>query len=203
MHSQIDAILFDFDGVLADTEPLHWRCWNEALEPMGVSVAWAAYQEHCIGISDREFLTVLGAQAQPPRTVDELWPRYPIKKQLFRDAATTGSLIPDEMKNTLEALPNVRLAVVTSSSKTEIEAILLAENVLHLFDTVVYGDDVTNLKPDPEPYLTAMSRLGAKHAIAVEDSKAGQASALAAGCELIAVEKASDTPGLLRHRFGL
>lgn len=201
MHSQIEAILFDFDGVLADTEPLHWACWNEALGSLGVSISWDAYRENCIGISDRAFLEAMGRVSIPPRALDELWPTYPLKKKIFAERATQGNLIPAETKALLEELQGIPLAVVTSSAASEISAILKEENVLHRFQATVYGDEVANLKPDPEPYLTAMQRLGVTSGLVLEDSLPGMASGRAAGCEVIAVKNAADVPALVRARL--
>ncbi|MGJ5818247.1 HAD family hydrolase [Paludibaculum fermentans] len=201
MHSQIEAILFDFDGVLADTEPLHWSCWNEALQTLGVSITWEAYSAHCIGISDKAFLEALGRVSTPPRSLDELWPTYPLKKKLFAERATRGGLISAETKALLEELHSIPLAVVTSSATSEIRAILETEKVLDCFQATVYGDEVTNLKPHPEPYLTAMQRLGVSSAIVLEDSGPGIASGRAAGCEVLEVKHASDVPALLRARL--
>ncbi len=202
MHDH-PAILFDFDGVLADTEPLHWRCWNEVLAPIGLSVSWDDYRRHCVGISDRDFLARLGALGAPPRTADELWPFYPLKKNIFSQRATSGGLIADEMKSLLARFDPRRLAVVTSSTRVEIEAILKAEGVLERFGAAVYGDEVSRLKPDPEPYRTAMQRLGVDHAIALEDSGPGLESARRAGCEVIAVHHPREVPRLLRERLAL
>lgn len=203
MHDSTLAILFDFDGVLADTEPLHWECWNEALRDAGLQVSWEDYRRHCVGISDRDFLARLGSLAAPPRTVDELLPYYPHKKKLFAARATRGGLISEELKRLLERLEPGRLAVVTSSSRQEIEPILRAEGVLERFGAAVYGDEVTRLKPDPEPYRTAMARLGASRAVALEDSAAGIESARRAGCEVIEVRDTREVPRLLRERLRL
>lgn len=198
MPLHLPAILFDFDGVLADTEPLHWTCWNEVLAPLGVQIGWEEYQRYCVGISDREFLEVLGRHAQPQRTLDELWPLYPAKKKIFAARATSGTLVAAPIKQMLVELAAHPLAVVTSSSRQEIEAILSAEGILDRFQTLVYGDEVTKLKPDPEPYATAMQRLGVTSAIALEDSAPGKESARRAGCTLIEVGSASETPALIK-----
>jgi HAD superfamily hydrolase (TIGR01509 family) len=203
MDNHSTAILFDFDGVLADTEPLHWQCWNEVLRPAGLEVSWEDYREHCVGISDRDFLARLGSLADPPRTVDELLPFYPLKKQLFAERATQGGLIPTELKAILRRLDPQRLGVVTSSSRQEIEPILRAEGVLERFGAAVYGDEVRRLKPDPEPYRTAMDRLGVRRAVALEDSAAGLESARRAGCDVIEVRHPADVPRLLRERLAL
>ncbi len=197
------GILLDFDGVLADTEPLHWQCWNDTLRPLGLGVSWEDYQLHCVGISDRDFLERLGALGNPPRSVDELLPYYPLKKILFRKRAAAGGLVPAELKQLLAMIPPQRLAVVTSSSRQEIEPILRAEQIHHLFGATIYGDDVRRLKPDPEPYQLAMQRLGVSSAIALEDSGPGTESARRAGCEVIQVRHPSEVQGILKKRLNL
>ena len=77
---RFDAIFFDFDGVLIDSEPVHWACWREVLLPLGVSLEWEYYRDHCIGIDDREMLQTIAGD----RDWHELWAEYPKKKQLFR-----------------------------------------------------------------------------------------------------------------------
>nr|WP_267239372.1 HAD-IA family hydrolase [Paludibaculum fermentans] len=168
---------------------------------LGVSISWEAYSANCIGISDRAFLEALGRVSIPPRPLDELWPTYPLKKKLFAERATSGNIVSDETKALLQDLSGIPLAVVTSSATSEISAILKAEKILDCFQATVYGDEVTNLKPHPEPYLTAMQRLGVNSAIVLEDSGPGMASGRAAGCEVIEVKHASDVPGLLRARL--
>src|SRR5579871_6473211 len=60
-----DSILFDFDGVLIDSEPVHWACWAEVLKPLGVTLRWDFYRDHCIGIDDREMLRMMATQSDP------------------------------------------------------------------------------------------------------------------------------------------
>jgi beta-phosphoglucomutase len=105
------------------------------------------------------------------------------------------------MKTLLHELTGYQLAVVTSSAAVEIRSILQAENVLSLFQTCVYGDEVENLKPNPEPYLTAMRRLGVTRALVLEDSAPGIQSGKAAGCEVLEIRHASEAPALLRARL--
>src|ERR1700720_1704524 len=81
---EFEAILFDFDGVLVDSEPIHWACWAEAVQPLNFDLDWDFYREHCIGIDDREMLRMMGARATPPRDWKDLWSRYAAKKELFR-----------------------------------------------------------------------------------------------------------------------
>jgi HAD superfamily hydrolase (TIGR01509 family) len=194
-----DAVLFDFDGVLADTEPLHFQAWRDTLHPAGVTLGWDYYVSRCIGLADREMIAMLGRQADPPKTLEELWPLYPLKKRRFQSLTEEIRLVSPETIEAINSLRSYRMAVVTSSARSEIERILKKENLLHLFAIGVYGDEVSKLKPDPEPYATACSRLGTSHAVVFEDSEAGLASARAAGCDVVHVPHPDQLPALIRQ----
>jgi HAD superfamily hydrolase (TIGR01509 family) len=105
-----------------------------------------------------------------------------------------------------ELLPELRdcqLAVVTSSGQTEVEPVLEKAGLRSFFHAAVYGGDVQHHKPAPDPYLLAVERLGVRNALAVEDSTAGEASARAAGLEVLRVPTPLEMPGLLRKRLGI
>lgn len=191
-----DAVFFDFDGVLADTEPIHFECWREILAKIGIDLTWERYERDCIGISDRSMLEALAPMRDPPATLDELWPLYPEKKELFRHRSRVSKLvdarIPEAMRHS-----SLSFAVVTSSGRSEVEPLLDIAAVLPLLKAVVYGDDVKRLKPDPEPYLLAAQRTGAKQPVVFEDSSAGLASARAAGFDVVEVKNPADVPALL------
>ena len=69
---EFEAILFDFDGVLLDSEPVHCACWAEVLAPAGVTLEWEFYRQHGIGVDDREMLRMMAAGSDPPRKWEEL-----------------------------------------------------------------------------------------------------------------------------------
>ena len=91
--------------------------------------------------------------------------------------------------------------MVSSSSASEIEPLLVAGGIRGHFDTIVGGSDVQRHKPAPEPYLLAASRLGVDRALVLEDSAAGIASGRAAGFEVLTVRHPSEVAGLLRDRL--
>jgi beta-phosphoglucomutase len=181
-----DAILFDFDGVLADTEPVHFDCWREVLIPYGIDLAWPFYERECIGVSDRAMLERLGAARKPPISADEIWPSYAIKRQNFQDRIAAS---PPFSKQTLDLIKNLqssyKLAVVSSSHRSEVEPPLERAGIRPFFEAIVCGLEVPNLKPAPDPYLRAAELLGAHSPLVVEDSDAGVASARAAGFEVL------------------
>jgi beta-phosphoglucomutase len=194
---EFEAILFDFDGVLLDSEPVHCACWAEVLAPLGVTVEWEYYRQHGVGVDDREMLRTLATRSNPPRTWEELWAVYPSKKRLFQ--ARMAQLPPFEqsLDGFLSGLHGAyKLAVVTSSATTEIAPILAAGGIRQHFDTLVGGEDVKHHKPAPDPYLLAVQRLGVRTALVVEDSEPGMASGRAAGFEVLAVKG----PAELRER---
>ena len=191
------AIFFDFDGVLADTEPIHWRCWHDVLLGQGIDLSWDYYERECIGVSDRDMLVRLGALADPPQSADDLFHLYPLKKEMFRDACSSHSPIPQAVVAAVKSLQNVKLGVVTSSGKTEVEPILLKTQLLERLDVTVYGRDAGKLKPSPEPYLLAASKCGIERALVFEDSTAGVESADVAGHLVLRIAGPTDLPALL------
>jgi HAD superfamily hydrolase (TIGR01509 family) len=202
--SAFDSILFDFDGVLADTEPVHCACWAEVLVPQGITLEWDDYRERSIGIDDREMLRILAGEAIPKLAWDGLWQLYPAKRDRFRVRVTTAPPFDAALKEFLREL-DVRyaLAVVSSSSCSEIEPMLEAGGLRGFFRTVVGGENVKRHKPAPDPYLLAAERLGVRAPLVVEDSAAGLASGHAAGFEVLAVPHPAEMPGLLRRRLAV
>jgi len=199
---EFDAILFDFDGVLADTEPIHWACWAEVLKPFGITLEWEYYRDHGIGIDDRDMLRVLGALASPPLDWRVLFAEYPRKKELFRQRVLVNPPFDPALDAFLEDLHRTwKLAVVTSSARAEIDPLLAAGGLRHHFDALVGAEDVTHYKPDPEPYRKAAKLLGARAALVVEDSAAGLASGRAAGFAVLAIGAPSQVPALVTRRL--
>ena len=188
-----DSILFDFDGVLADTEPVHCACWAEVLAPLGVTVEWEYYRQYGVGVDDREMLRTMAARCDPPRNWEELWAQYPTKKRLFQARMAQLPPFDPSLDGFLGELHGAyKLAVVTSSATTEIAPILAAGGIGRHFDTLVGGEDVQHHKPAPDPYLLAAQRLGVHAALVVEDSQVGLASGRAAGFEVLAVNGPAD-----------
>jgi HAD superfamily hydrolase (TIGR01509 family) len=199
---EFDAVLFDFDGVLADTEPVHFACWAEALEPLGVRLDWDYFRDHCVGIDDRSMMQMLAARSDPPRDWEALWERYPVKNEAFRARTLAAPPFAPELAGFLKRLHGeYKLAVVTASARAEIEPLLAAGGLDPYFDALVCGREAGRHKPAPDPYLRAASLLDARKPLVVEDSQAGIASARAAGFEALAVGNAAEMPGLVRRRL--
>ncbi|MGB9455363.1 MAG: HAD family phosphatase [Bryobacteraceae bacterium] len=199
---EFEAILFDFDGVLADTEPVHWACWAEVLKPFSVALEWEYYRDHGIGVDDKEMLRMLAGLANPPLDWRVLFAEYPRKKELFRRRVLAHPPFDPALDAFLENLHHTyKLAVVTSSARGEIDPLLAAGGLRHHFDALVGAEDVTRYKPDPEPYRRAAELVSARMALVVEDSAAGLASGRAAGFAVLAIAEPSQVPALVTRRL--
>ncbi|MEO8096544.1 MAG: HAD family phosphatase [Acidobacteriota bacterium] len=177
-----DGLLFDFDGVLADTEHVHHASWNAVLQPFGIQFDWPEYQKQCIGIADR----MVAQRLQLPDP-DEIVAR---KQSIFRQALEQSPPFLEPTRALLSKISSVfkKMAVVSSSYRQEVEPPLERSGLRTYFQLVVCGNDVKNLKPWPDPYLLAADRLGVRNPLVIEDSEAGIASGRAAGFEVFEVK---------------
>ncbi len=187
------AIVFDMDGVLADTEPLKFRAHREAVEARGGELGRDLYRREMGGVHEevmRAFLAASGLETTPGalEAYEERF-RAAYRRLLAREL--------EPMEGAPELLDRCRedgrrLALVTSSERWMADLVLEGLGARDAFGAVVTADDVEREKPDPEPYRRARSALGAaaERAVAVEDTRAGVASAAAAGLPVVAVRHA-------------
>lgn len=196
----VPALFFDLDGTLVDSEELHWQAWRATLLPMKIDLSWERYSEECIGHPDPEILWRLIPDAQPRKAIkpDEV---LRDKQGYFIAMVTMRPPFSVEMIHLLKELRHFPMAVVTSSPSAEVSALLDGGGVASFFQTLVCLEDVRNPKPDPEPYLLAMRRMGVVEGIAFEDSHSGSVSATAAGLEVIRISTPSDLPDAVRSRL--
>ena len=186
MPHAFDAILFDFDGVLVDSEPIHYDCWIETLSPFGFHMDRDTYMTTCVGISDRTMIERFAQSQTPPLDADLLYAQYPRKKELFRQRIGLSIPFPTP---TLELIRQLTLpmAVVSSSGRAEVEPPFLQAGIRHHFQAMVCGLEAGKLKPAPDPYLKAAAMLEAQMPLVVEDSEAGAAAGRAAGFQVLRI----------------
>jgi HAD superfamily hydrolase (TIGR01509 family) len=194
---RFEAVLFDFDGTLADTEPLHYQCWRQVLGQAGIELEWPFYRDHLIGISDWDMIERIGAAAGRSQLSSEYQRLYSLKTKSFREISSGLEIIREDIVEAVKSINVNHIGVVTSCEMADIQPILKKAGLLSRLSVQVYSDDVTRLKPAPEPYLTALRRLGAARALVFEDSEAGLESARLAGCHAVRVDHPSSLPGLL------
>jgi beta-phosphoglucomutase len=196
-----EAICFDFDGVLADSEPVHFDCWSEVLKPLGIQLDWNVYVKYCIGVPDALVAEFFRHQIDPPATYEAVWAQHARKRELFRARVQADPPISDAVRECIKSLSDYRLALVSASSRSELEPLLERAGLRACFDALVCAEDVERTKPAPDPYLLAVRLLGVTKALAVEDSASGIESARAAGLDVLEVGSPAEMPNLLRARL--
>jgi len=188
------AVVFDFDGVLVDSEGLHFRAQRQALLGEGIAIDKDEYYRHYLAYDDRGALRIAlerHGQAADPARVEALAQR---KARIFADLVPEIPFFPGVRELVRDLAREVPLAVASGARRPEIESILTAGELRDPFAAIVGAEDVRNTKPHPEPYLTAMARLsplapGLRPAdcLVFEDSVPGIASALAAGMKVVGI----------------
>lgn len=195
------AILFDFDGVLVDSEPVHFRCWRDLCAPLGIASDWQTYSENFIGVSTRQMLQSFCDRPACGTTIESLLELLPDKRRMFVDILCRERPFAADCHAMLQSLSAYRLAIVTSSNRAEVEPVLEAVGIRQYFGAVVCGGDVQRHKPFPDPYLKAAELLGVSTALVVEDSDVGVQSAQAAGFEVLRVGNPAEAWPALRRRL--
>jgi HAD superfamily hydrolase (TIGR01509 family) len=189
------AILFDFNGVLVDDEPIHLEMFQRVLGEEGVSLTAGDYYARYLGLDDRScfaaVLTAAGEQPSVPRLMrliarkssyyrerirEQGYPLFPGAAELVRELAAAGRM----------------LGVVSGALRDEVEGALRQAGLRDLFKVLITAEDVAEGKPAPEGYLRALEDLNSvpplperlihpHEVLAVEDSPAGLAAAAEVG----------------------
>ncbi len=182
--------LFDFDGTLVDTSPLHAEAYHRVLEDRRPDLAAGFDYPALKGKTTRAGYAALGV---PEADLDGF---TAAKQRLFREAVVAGRMyiMPGavELLNMLAARGD-GLFLVTSGSFGSVSEALKAALLTNLFRGIVTADDVTNGKPAPDPFLLCLERFGLdpKQSVVVEDALSGVQSGHAAGLPVIAVHDRS------------
>lgn len=192
---RLEAVLFDMDGTIADTEPLWERAKDAVARRHGI--AWSVEDGvAAVGqptpVYSAEFVA-RGASASAAEIADEITLHV---AEGLADGVVWRAGALRLIGELVDA--GVRTALVTMAYRPVAEALARATG-LAVFDVIVAGDDVERSKPDPEPYLRAMAALGVSPAtsVAVEDTETGARSAFAAGLATLVVPSA---PGIAAAR---
>ncbi len=191
------AFFFDFDGVIADSEPLHFRAFAEVLGPLGMSVSWEEYVRDLIGFDDRDVIRKVHERAGRAADAAEVKRLMTLKAERLawlaeREPPPLYPGVP-ELLDGLRRIGGVGLC--TGAVRSDIEVILRGTGLESKFDVIVTADDVPTGKPDPAGYRLAKTRLAARRGdepgdlagVAVEDTPAGINAARLASLRVLAV----------------
>jgi HAD superfamily hydrolase (TIGR01509 family) len=181
-----EAILWDNDGVLVDTEHLYFRATQQVLATAGIGLTEAEYIELFL-VQGRGAWHIAEERGIGGVEIDRL--RH-ARNLLYAEWLGQGAWLIDGITAVLAALHGKYvMGVVTSSRRDHFDLIHSTTGLLRYFDFVLTADDVTRVKPDPELYVSAVARTGLarERCVAVEDSGRGLAAARGAGVRCIVV----------------
>lgn len=193
----LKAVIFDFDGIIVDSEPLHYRAFQRVLEPFGAGFSWDDYIKIFMGFDDRDAFREAFCQAGLELDDARLHELIGAKAELFQHVAAEGvSSYPGVCELIRAISGKLPLAICSGALRSDIEPILATLGLTSCFDSIVTADDVPHSKPDPASYIEAVKRLQLlfpdgmitpELAVAIEDTPAGIASAKGAGLKVVAV----------------
>ncbi|MFA6147728.1 MAG: HAD family phosphatase [bacterium] len=193
-----EAVLFDFDGILVDTEPMHFEAFRKVLEPRGMEFTWREYVEVYMGFDDRDAFREAFRAKGTALDAASLAELVAAKSEAFLRGLRDGVSAYPGAVSLVESLrgASIPLALCSGALRSDIDPILGRLGVAGCFDVIVSADDVRKSKPDPESYKLAFRKLSERYhasltvpreSIAVEDTPAGIRSAKGAGLRVLAI----------------
>lgn len=184
----ITSVIFDMDGTIFSTEPIYFKCYQQAAEPMGLKFTFELF-ESCIGMSVNDSAKLV--KSYFGRDVDVKY----LYDQCARnvDAYFAAHDVPFKpcAKETIAYFHKrgLKLGMATSNISRWVDILLEKRGLKGYFSSIVTFDHVSNPKPDPEVYLRSAQNLGAdvSQCLAIEDSVAGATAAISAGMRTVVV----------------
>ncbi|TBW41413.1 HAD family hydrolase [Siculibacillus lacustris] len=192
-----EALLFDLDGTLTDSDPIHMIAFVEIGRRYGVAIDEAIFREHISGQSNRLICRNLFGHVDPA-----LWDGIADAKEARFREMIVGKLTPIPGLVGFLARERARgagCAVVSNAPRANVVAMLAALGLTKDFDAIVLGSELPRSKPDPLPYLTALETLGvpANRAVAFEDAVPGLLAAARSGVATVGLTTSLDGEAIL------
>jgi len=192
LASMFKAIVFDFDGVVVDSEPAHFKAFLHVAKPLGLSFLYETYLQEYVGFDDRDAFTHMLSKLNLPADNAHIAKLIADKADAFEAIVRQGmDTIPGVVSLIQEAVAaKFPIAIASGATRRDIDVILAGLNLNASFDPIVTADLVTHSKPDPTSYQMAVEGLAKRlpeldlkpgECLAIEDTTAGLASATGAG----------------------
>lgn len=184
------AVIFDFDGVLLDSEPMHYEASSYVIKKLGLSLSFDEYEEKYLGLADRDMFTRFFTDYGREVSSQELQGMIAEKGAFYTNLIYNHDKLPmmEDVDKYIEFLlkQKLKLGICTGSTRNELTAALacLKQGALQsCFNTSVTVDDISQGKPSPEGYLLTAKRLGVlpEKCMVIEDAPHGVEAAKAAG----------------------
>ena len=192
----LQAIIFDFDGVIADSERLHLRAYQDVLAEHGVTFSEAEYYERYLGYDDEGVFRTLARDRGWRLDNAEVRDLIARKAARYEQLVSAGDVLFSGAEHFIrQAADAVPIAIASGALTHEIEGVLERAGLRSCFSALVGADQTTRSKPAPDPYVEAFARLEVasgrlldrSRSVAIEDSRWGLESARAAGLRCVAV----------------
>ncbi len=179
------AYLFDCDGTIADSMPLHYIAWRTALAEWNCTFSEELFYSWG-GLPVAKIISLLNEERNLRMPVEELARR---KEQLYYDSIHELKAVPEVLEHIEAQHGRIPFAVVSGSTRDSVEASLRTLKLLEKFETLVCAGDYRSGKPDPEAFLVAASRLRVEpqDCLVFEDTDMGIEAARAAGMQSVRV----------------
>ena len=193
---QVQAIIFDMDGVIVDSEPCHEQAFHEVVREIGYGEKLGLRFADYIGRSDQVLWTDFVARHNPSQTVEEL---LVMKRGRVVEAIRRDQPLFDGLPELVEKLAaRYALALASGSERPVVEEVLRLKGLGRFFSAVVSDSEVARGKPAPDIFLRAaeLLKVAPQSCCVVEDSKPGVAAGLAAGMQVIAITNTHPTEDL-------
>jgi HAD superfamily hydrolase (TIGR01509 family) len=184
----IEAVLFDFNGVLVDDEPQHCEALRRVLADDGITLTREEYYATYLGLDDRAGFVEAYRRAQRTLTTDWLKHLIEKKSRVYLELVSASlRLVPGAREFVRDAAAHFRLGIVSGALRAEIDTLLARAELMLQFEVIVAAGDVPHSKPHPASYLAALrafndrTPLKAANCVVIEDSLHGLKAARAAG----------------------
>jgi len=191
------AVIFDFDGVITDSEILHLRAFNRVLSQYDIEITTEDYYKDYLGLTDVECFEALTDEGRLKLDTEGIANLVKQKNKIFEEMVKSDSRIIDGVIDMLEMLKRngIRMAICSGALLREIELILEQAQLYHFFEAIVSAEQIKRGKPDPEGLVLTLGKLNhderdailADECIVIEDSHWGLEAAEAGGMHTIAV----------------
>ena len=202
----LQAVIFDFDGVITDTEVLHHRTFNKVLSQYGINITATDYYQHYLGLSDFDLFRLFIDEGKLDISSEQIDTLIKQKNQLFEELIKDDGEIIEGVRDLLQLLSqnNILMAICSGALLAEINLILENAELLHFFEVIVSAEQVRKGKPDPQGFLLALERLNAKsenpitadQCVVIEDSHWGIEAGKSAKMHTIAITNSYDAEQL-------
>lgn len=203
----LKAVIFDFDGVITDSEILHLRSFNRVLaQQYGVEITTKSYYKDYLGLTDFECFKLAADEKQLALDDQQIANLMKQKTQIFEELAKAEGRIIEGVRDFLKMLEqnNILMAICSGAVLAEIELILEEARLRHFFAVIVSADQIKKGKPHPEGFLLTLQKLNQERdvhilrqqCIVIEDSHWGLKAAKAAGMHTVAVTNSYDADQL-------